>query len=389
MLRSKRRLVALLCLLLVLTTGCSDRRILEEIAFTHTISYDLNPNSDSPGKRLLIGAAFPKANNQGKIQREMLTTEALTSKEARMKLSRLTELGLVSGQLRLVMFGKELAREGIWDTLSSLVRDPSTSPRVKVAIVDGLAHDLLVQDFPQHPRTGQYIDRMLEKEANKQTIPTVTLHHFTRELLDDPADPVAPIVRQRGNNVELSGIALFRKDRYVASVQEEDATVFSMIQGSFRKGELSMRLDRLASGEVQGRRKADGDEEVPKLITIDSMVNKRDMKVERLQGNRFKAAFKLEVTATLLEYSGDDIDFTSQEDRRKVEGLMSKYLNNRATSIGTLLKKTGADCVGIGERVRNLMSYKEWESIDWESMYPQTELDFDIQVRISNFGKFS
>lgn len=82
-------------LLLTILTGCGDQRILEKAGFIETESFDLLLNG-----QFLISNSVPITEPGVKTQRKVLTTEAKSSKEAKVEFARQTSLTLVNGQLR-------------------------------------------------------------------------------------------------------------------------------------------------------------------------------------------------------------------------------------------------------------------------------------------------
>ncbi|MGO4372212.1 Ger(x)C family spore germination protein, partial [Paenibacillus sp. MCAF20] len=234
---------------LLLLTGCGDERILEKMGFIHSTGYDLVPAENEGEKdKLRVTIAVPKADPEGKIKRETMSAVVASSKEARIEFSRQTELSLVSGQTRNTLFGVTLAQKGLREHIDTLLRDPAISQRVKITIVNGSVYELLIKRYPEHPRPGQYMDRMLDKEASVMMIPTVTLYDFTRDFYDDGVDSVAPILKQKGKNIALDGIALFQGDRYVSRIDADDALIFAILRQNFRRGEMSIDLKKAGLG---------------------------------------------------------------------------------------------------------------------------------------------
>jgi len=362
---------------IVLTlSACGDQRILEKLGFTQTTSYDLlTENEEKTKNKLMISISMPKLSPEGgTTQRELLTAIASTSKEGRIKLSTQTELTLVSGQMRNALFGLPLSKQGLWEHIDTLVRDPSISPGVKVTVVDGNAHDLLAKDYPSHPRTGQYIDHLLEKEALVNTIPTVTLFEFTRDYFDDGVDPVAPIIKQSGKNIFLDGIALFRKDRYVTKVKPEQALIFAILHGNFKQGELSINL------EESGR-----DNE---HVMFSSLISQRKIKASpNLRQNHIIIDIDIKIKGSVLEYIGD-LHLDNDKDRKEIENLISKYITKETQKMIAKMQKNNVDSIGLGKYVRSKLTYKEWNNLNWHDIYPDVQVHCHAKVVIKDYGKF-
>jgi spore germination protein len=365
------KVIIVLCVLIL--AGCGDQRILEELGFIHTSSYDLVEQKDTNNEMLLVTVAIPKANREGKIQRETLTATAKTVKEARFKFSRQTELALVSGQLRNTLFGMELAKKGIWKHIDTIFRDPAFSQRVKLTIVDGNAHDLLVKEYPQHPRTGQYIERMLEKEVKNQTVPYITLYQFTRDLFDDGIDPIMPLVKQLKDNVEINGIALFNEDKYVSKIEPDKVLIFSMIRDSFKQGEISIDL-------------GGNENEEPNHVMFSSIKSSRKLKVLKNNTEGIHVQLDVKIQGSVMEYLGN-LELSEEKDRTKLEALVSAYLEKEAEKMIGIMQQNHADSIGVGKVVRNSMSYKEWKQLDWEQMYPKIKVTCHAKVIMRDYGK--
>lgn len=372
------RKIGLLCIVvsLFLLIGCGDQRILEELGFTHTISYDLAEQKEGQtDNQLLITVSIPRADPEDrKVKRETLTATAKTIKQAKIKLDRMTELIIVSGQLRNNLFGMSLAKEGLREHIDTLMRDPAISQRVKVTVVNGDAHDLLMKDYPTHPRTGQYVDRMLQKQSNANTIPYTTLYEFVRDLFDDGIDPVAPIVKDNGSKVLIDGIALFSNDRYVTKIEPDKALTFAFLRGNFKQGDLSIDLGKVGRSDEH--------------VMFSSLLSNRKMKVTSIDNkHRFKIDIQLQIKGSVMEYTGE-LKLSNDEERKKLEKLISDYISQETTKMITVMQRNNVDSIGIGAHVRNSLSYSEWTKLDWDQVYPQVEVNCSALLKIKDYGKF-
>ena len=362
---------------IILLTGCADQRILEELGFTHTVSYDVADKDSYEDNRMLrIGLSIPIASDEVKEKREILVTNANSSKEARTKLSTETDRILVSGQLRNTLFGDELARKGIWDLIDTLVRDPAVGQNTKIIVVSGEAYEILKKDYKQHPRTGEYIDRLIDKEVNSQAIPDVTIYHFTRDYFDDGIDPVAPLLKENGEHLIVDGIALFNSDKYVTSIESSKAMLFSILTKNFKEGQISVNL-------------TGNDEEKDKeMVMFSSVISKR--KIHAVKSNdesQFKVNIKITIHGSVLEYIGEK-KLGDDVARQELENEMSKYIKMETEKMITYMQEHNVDSIGIGKYVRNSLNFEEWQELDWNEVYPKVEVAVDAELKIKDYGKF-
>ncbi|GGG06118.1 Ger(x)C family spore germination protein [Paenibacillus abyssi] len=364
---------ACLFMALLLLCGCSaDKRQLENLGFTNSISYDLYTEEDNEERKLLVTTSVPNIGTKTGKQREVLTAVTQSSKQAWVKLSRQTGRILVNGQLRNALFGMELAAEGLMPHIDTLVRDPSIGQRVNIIIVDGKASELLKKDFPDEPPTGQYIYDLLEKEEKHNSIPDIAIYSFARDLMDEGIDPVAPIIKMNKDHLMIDGIALFGDDRYRTKVSFKDALIFAGLRGDLNQGELN--VDFKDANEIES-------------VTLSSVIGRRMVKVKRVQNGEIKVLLGLHFKGSVLEYIGSR-ELNDTKDIAFLEGQLSDYLQDEAMKLIRHMQTNQVDSLGIGQHVRNSMRYKEWNSLDWKEAYAGADIECSVKVTIINTGKF-
>ncbi|MEC0242234.1 Ger(x)C family spore germination protein [Paenibacillus dokdonensis] len=349
-------------------TGCNkSQRILEKLAIDHTIGYDL----DEEQKLNVTAAIINQGEGGSEVKQELITAEADSSKEAKIKLSRQTSRNIVSGQLRNTMYSMDVASQGIRKLIENLVRDPSISPRVKITVVNGSVKELLNSKFPNHPNTSQYVDHLLEKNWKNQNIPQVNIYQFTRDYLDDGVDPVAPIVRKKEDNVIIDGLALFKDDKYVGKLSPDYNMLFAMSRGKYRQGEIYIKLDQNDS---------DG------AVMLGTVSSDKKFKVWRKRSGGFVVELFLEVKGDIMEYTGNVL-LSNHKDIITIEKGISKYISNKMEDMVDIMKDKRADNVGLGKQVRNSISYKEWKTINWDELYPEVTFRCTVNTKIKSTGE--
>lgn len=370
-------------LLLGFLTACGDQRVLEKQGFIQTIGYDwVDSEDESSGKsvkenneHLGVTALVPIASaSSGKQQIEILHAVARTNKEGKYRLAKQSELSLVSGQIRTVLYGMKLSAKGLLPYLDTLTRDPSVSQRLKIAIVDGTAKEMLEGKYPNRMNTGPYIDHMLDKESSVNNIPKTTLHDFMRDYVDDGIDPVVPIIKKQGKHIETTGIALFDNDRYITRIDADQVLVFAFLRASFKKGEISIDLQ---SQDGKGE-----------SVMFNSLVSKHKVKIKRdPEGESFRADINLKVEGSLLEYIGDS-PLKEEANLQKLEAAIEASISARAQQLVRQMQKYKVDSIGIGKDVRNSLHFEEWKRLDWDSVYAKMDIQVHTDVKIKSTGRF-
>lgn len=364
-------------LLLATVMGCgtkTDERVLENLGITQSIAYDLEDeeqDGDTP-KRLRTTIIFPNTDPISRNEVYVISAVAESSKAGRVILARQTKRTLVSGQMRSAIFGEDLAKEGLRPYMDTLYRDPTIGTRVRVAVVEGKASEILYRKDKEDPRIGRYVDRLLEKEAEKHDIPEITLHRWLRDYLDDGIDPVMPLIVNAKTAVSTSGIGLFLEDRLVHKLSPQESIYFVLLFENFRQGEVGITL------------KSDNGTDVP--IMLSSIINSRKIHVSRLSDPPyFRVSINVHIEGSITEYMGEH-DLGDYQQIFKLEQDIARFMQDKLNAMIQHMQKHRVDSIGIGKKVRNMLRYKEWKALDWRETYAQMDINVQVKVSIKDTG---
>lgn len=284
----------------------------------------------------------------------------------------------MNGQLRQVLFGEKMARKGVWSHIDTLVRDPSIGNRVHVLVVEGDAEKLLSRKLSQGTGVGEYIDDLIRTEAKFNEIPNTNLYTFIRDYYDDGIDPVAPLIKESKNSLILDGIALFRKDQYVAKIKPEDMIYFAFLGDSSMNSGDFLNMDLNSKG---------GQSEEAALLFLSSRRKVNIVSGDTfLHGEKLKVSIDVSVKGSLLEYSGA-MNLNNDSDQKKLESAMSHKIQEKCQSLITIMQKSKVDSIGIGQYVRYLIPYKEWVKLPWENILSEADITVHAHVEIKDYGR--
>ncbi|MDR6882627.1 Ger(x)C family spore germination protein [Bacillus sp. 3255] len=359
---------------LLLLTGCIEQNRIEKLGMSDSIGID--PVYDQAGKpsktELAIAVSIPKAGTTETTPADILRTNARTPKDGRVHLNRKINKVLVTGQLRSMMFAKDLAKQGVFDRLDTYRRDYTVGEKLKIALVNGSAVELLTHKNTSNQSIGVRIDQLLTEEARIHEVPDVTLYSFVRDYYDDGIDPVAPMLALVNGNLEVDGIALFQNDRYIGRIDIDDAVLFALLSKSIKQGEIRLELtDRSTKSQESA--------------VISSLISKRKIKVYTRPDGAPNIVIQIRLSAIILEYTGMSTLKKPQE-QATICLEISEALRKKLQVMVTDIQRHGGDNLGIGTYVRNRLSYEAWKALDWPSVYPQTDIHVEVVTTIRDFG---
>ncbi|HIW35031.1 MAG TPA: Ger(x)C family spore germination C-terminal domain-containing protein, partial [Candidatus Paenibacillus intestinavium] len=106
-----------------------------------------------------------------------------------------------------------------------------------------------------------------------------------------------------------------------------------------------------------------------------------------IENDHYRVDINMNIKGSVLEYIGD-LHLDSDKDRKKLEGLISKYITDEAQTMIDTMQENNVDSIGLGRYIRNSLTYKEWSSLNWDEVYPNIEVHCHAKVVIKDYGEF-
>ncbi|MCY9665774.1 Ger(x)C family spore germination protein [Paenibacillus alginolyticus] len=232
-------------------TGCWDRKELNELGIVTAIGIDKTKNQYELSIQLLNpGEIANKSKGGGNRASVTLYQEnAETLFKALRKMSMIAPRTLYLSHLQMVVIGEEMAKDGIGDALDVLYRGYQTRPDFYLTIVKGSkARDVLKILLPVEKIPTQNLFSKLET-SNKlwAATGTVKLDELINDIVSKGKDPVITAIeiigdKKEGNKQEnlqaidvptrliYSGMAVFKKDKLVGWLNQEESKGFNYTQ---------------------------------------------------------------------------------------------------------------------------------------------------------------
>lgn len=364
--------VLLAILILLNVSGCLDERIIEDLGFIHTIGYDLVDD----GKNLQVTITIPQVDPTSEKFIQTQTAISNSPKDGRSHFARKSERVIVKGQLRNALYSTDVAKEGLIEVIDTLIRDPFVGLRVEIVVVDGNVNELLTTDYPEHPRVGRYINLLIEREARFNVIPEQMMYQFVRDYHDDGIDPIAPIIKMGKGEIVVDGIALFDGDKYKSKLEPISGRVFHMLRDDYRGGDVSIALiDK------------DDDEATYKdpFVTFSFVESKKRVKVRGESPEDLTIELHIDVDSALSEYTGHQ-DLLQDKHQLEIERAFTHFLHTSAKEMVEHMQEHNTDALGLGQYVRNSMSYDEWQALNWKEVFPNVAVEYYFDVKIKRIG---
>lgn len=353
---------------LLFLCSCWDQRLLRDHSLALSIGYDQSENGG-----ILKTITFPSHTSaaeqeESKQMSKVLSTEGNTVKDAEKKMDERIPERFDRSNARVLIFGKELAEDGIFSTLDSVYRDLRGPLNAKVAIFNGEAKDALSVDTEESFLTGNLYSELLDSAEKSGITWNKNVQTACPVLLADGKDLVLPYLSiYEDGEVNVDGLALFHEDQMTGTLLPKETTMFLILS------------DQVTKDSAINLKVTDDKEEHDKnFANVAIRHNKRSLKVQ-VEKEVVQVSVHLHIQVEIDEFASDNLQ--SQKKVRTLEKQIEKALSELAEKTLEKMQKANNDSLGIGEKLRS-HHHNVWENIQWEDMYPTIDITptFDIDI---------
>jgi len=231
--------LTVIILLLLPLCGCWDSRDLDKLNFPLAASYDLHsPGSADPsdpptppGRKLMdVTTMTPNLAPKSSAPVDIQTLSGINATDVRQKRALIDPDTYVTGLLKTIIIGEEMASLGINPYMDALLRGTTISGTMYFAVAAGRGEDILKTPIKNDTNIGTYLLALFDGIHQRTFIPVIRLGEFYRSQ-DTGKNPVAPILERKGDRVIISGVAVFKKDQMVKKLNLEEGQMLVLLRG--------------------------------------------------------------------------------------------------------------------------------------------------------------
>jgi spore germination protein len=381
----KKRYLLLLTLLAVsLISGCVENKYLESLGMITAVGYDDADNNELQGTIVLY-----QFNPAMQDVEKVLSSQANTTKGARLSLNFDTDHKLVSGQLRIAIYGRELAGKGISHLVDTLERDSSIGNMVYLAVSDTTAEDILTYEMTEkHSNKGTYLYNLVKQNVESELLIPPTLQEFITDTGSVGKDPILPILSASKGTLNIKGFALFHKDRFVKEIKNEDLFyIRSIIENYNTAGsvEVGLPLEPFKShiSRDDNSNMEEMNEEEKIYIVFDSIKSNHHIKAGKQKQPTF--TIKLKIDARLHEIT-EKLKLSEPKIMKLVEKETSKYIKKNIMKNIKMLQETKVDPVGFGMEYKTVRNHDSLTQEEWDNLYKDATFDVKVELNLIRTG---
>lgn len=363
----------IVCMLLL--SGCVQPRILERQGIITAIGFD------KKGKLYEGASVMLSFQTKGSSLSEVVETTNETSKGLRQDLEAQTSHDLGSGQIRVIVYGKELAeKEGVFTLTDTLQRDANIGSLVYLAVGEPNAKEIVKsKKHEDTPDIGTYLYRLIEKNLRTESLLAATLHEFIHSYYDVGKDPILPYLSLRDGKPIIEKAALFRGDKFVGTVRLDESFYIKILASQYKSGlkNITVSRDDVAPLLIKKEGKKVN-------IVINEIKTKRKIKlISQEPAPHFRVTVKLQ--AEILEMS-EKMKPIMEANVHILERAIEKQMKKEIEQLLNKLKAYKTDPIGFGQMYDHSVRALQLTDKQWYKLYDNAKIDVDMQVSILRTG---
>jgi spore germination protein KC len=385
----KRILKIIICYMMLLSgivslTGCFDRRELDTLGIVLGAGLDKGENDGETmltvqmvnpvGGESSKGGKSSKGGSAGGSSKPFLNISASGSnpntiiREMQHKMSR----RIYVAHSEVIVIGEELAKEGVRNSLDFFARAPEARMTLNVFVAKGKAVDVLDISPEFEKFNSTELMKILRDQTITSSVPIVTEFEFVSNLISKTTSPVAPMVEISEENeqkrLNVTGCAVFKKDKMVGSFDNKQARGLLFVQNKVKSGVFQANIkDAAATIEIrQARTKVK-----PTLFTDGKMVIDVDVQAMIGLGDQ---------TGTINLADPDNSDKMLKAAKTAIEDEIQSAVDKS--------KELNADVFGFGEYF-NRKYPDQWKNMQskWDELYKNINVNITAKTRADGSGR--
>ncbi|WP_413375030.1 Ger(x)C family spore germination protein [Alkalihalobacillus sp. 1P02AB] len=344
---------------LILISGCTRARIIDDVKIIQSIGYDLEDEQIiGTGSYVIYEDSIDDSLPEYLFTAESSTAMGILSSFT----SQATDIVDIM-QLSSIVISEQFAESGIQDLLINFNSEPSIGTNSRLVISNQRARSFLEKGMNYPP---YYLSSILEQNMRFGKIPFSNLHTVTYQHYSKGQDiymPIMEIINERVFQVKTVGV--FKNDKLILRLNETETLLLKILVDDFRGNSADYEFSTNDNKDI--------------LIKIENV--KRNTTVKDSNINP-EVIFNIKIKVLLKEQVPN---IAMEVVNNRITAEIETHLESELVSLLNKLKKEEVDPVGNGELFR--ATQRTWDHNEfYEQVYPNLTFRVNAEVNIVNTG---
>ncbi|HEX3046406.1 MAG TPA: Ger(x)C family spore germination protein [Bacillota bacterium] len=301
-----------------------------------------------------------------------ITNEAESPMAAIEGLQSKTGNDLFYGQLKVVIFGASLARNGLLAITDFLQRVPVLPPQGLMLLADGVAEEIISKEVSSREVPGLVILNFLEQSAKSDLAFPLSGWQLVRGVNFDTEDIFLPVIsfEPQEETFIIKGIGVFHHDRLVGILSDTETRMFGFLTGRARNAAPSLVAQHSNVG--LGR------------VSYRVMANTKTKAF--VDGEQLRFLVNVKLKGSLVESTKAETRLSLEEVRELEKAAEQKFKSEMMKTVRHL-QELNSDVLGFGELLR-AMHPKAYRRLNWDREFPRVPVQVKVKFNLEQSGSF-
>lgn len=377
---TRKYFILIFTLIIFLTaTGCWDRRELDELALATCVGFDKGdgPEQVQINVEIVLPENISTPGGGGGQGGSTFTIKAqgATGFEAARKLTLESEERVYFAHNPVLLFGQELAQEGITPVFDFFIRDPEHRRTVWMAVTEGKAEEVVNTETMLEPITGIYISKLIDETQSNSLVASMMVQGFLERLLSPTSSPYCSIIKvkkeEKKTSVELTGTAIFKKNKMVGKFDYTEGRGLLWILGEVKSGIVTVHIhnkDHVALEIIRSNSKV-----TPSIVD-----------------NTLKITVQIKEEGNLGEQQCP-LDLTTPQAWSSLEKKKAEAIRQEILAAVKKAQELNCDVFGFGEAFQRKYPalWKEQLEQNWDEFFPEIDVEVLVEAKLRRSGMIS
>lgn len=384
-------------MIIVILTGCFNAQELDELGISLLMGFDIEDGKVLLTAEIVDPSYTTEISGQGgesPVKYVQGTGNNLL--EAFRDISLKFGRRVYAAHNKVLIFGEEVAKEGIVTYLDELFRDREQRENAYILIAKGAkAYEVMGINSGLELIPANYIRDIIQETENNPKGIDMNIIDYLKNYYHDGINPTIGVIEKKSKKTidqiseeaasdifELSvlGSAIFDQDKLVGYLNGNDTKSLNFILDNIGRGIITFELPLLEEEKLQNQ-EADRD-----LSTVVIINNNTKNDIE-LKEDELLLKTSIELKCALGEVIGK-IDVSKEENLIRIADTCSKTIEeNIEAAVKKVQKDYGIDIFGFGI-VFHRKYPEQWEEIkdNWDEIFADADFEIEVESKIIRTG---
>lgn len=266
---------------------------------------------------------------------------------------------------RMLIISEDMGAYGIDSLVNIFLNNPRLNDKGLIVVCKGKAEDIIKFKVEALPSSAEYIEGIVKESIyyNFYSENYTFLDLFT-QLTSEGENIVLPYVEIRNNKIEISGVALFKREKLVQIIDIYESKIMNVLREDKTRGVFSLKR-----GEQ-------------KYVDYNSRVKKK-VKCYKDQ-DKYNFIIDLNVTGNIT--SNTLYEELNKKSIKNFEEDMAKEIEEKCNAfIKKMQKQYKVDCLELGSVAA--AKFGRDSGVDWNEVVSKSSIKVRAKVKVDNVGR--